>query len=361
MAGNKKKGGGIGKVIACLLLVVIIGLGASWGTGFALTGEANPGNWKKQNSEAVTPNTVAVTNDGQLMESGNVYNMPASGFTFLSARSTSSETTEYVAGGEVTLSAELSNEYINGKIEWSVNFPNPSSAWATGKVADYFISLTPSEDSRQVTLKYLAPFSEQIILTATLQGSESSDTCTIDCLYQVTSIVLSEREYYFEDYVCLSMQGYYNEIGTLKGDYTFKNLYISIDEDFRSQVKNYLKFDIVFKPYVVNSFSELIEPSFDTDEDGFYLETNEQITPALFIEDFDTYDEAHQNAIKYAWYAAQRATNNSNNAYIDYGTNYNYKGTLIQSLEESDISFYVSARQYSNLTPSVTLNKNYVF
>ena len=84
MAGNKKKGGGIGKVIACLLLVVIIGLGASWGTGFALTGEANPGNWKKQNSEAVTPNTVAVTNDGQLMESGNVYNMPASGFTFLS-------------------------------------------------------------------------------------------------------------------------------------------------------------------------------------------------------------------------------------------------------------------------------------
>ena len=51
MAGNKKKGGGIGKVIACLLLVVIIGLGASWGTGFALTGEANPGIGKSKTAK----------------------------------------------------------------------------------------------------------------------------------------------------------------------------------------------------------------------------------------------------------------------------------------------------------------------
>ncbi len=358
MANRKHNRRGIGKVIACLFLIAIIGLGAAWGTGYGLTGEANPGNWTKKPTDKVTAN-VAVSNDGQLMESGSVYNMPA-GFTFLAARSTSSETTEYVLGGEITLTAALSNEYINGMFDWSANFANPAAEWAQGKHTDYYISITPLEDGRKATVKYLAPFAEQIILTATLQGTESSDTCTIDYLYNVKS-VQQFSTWHFTDYVCFSIAVTYNETGTLKGEYSFGKLGISIDNDFCLRIKNYLKFDISFKNYFVASFSELIEPSFDTDEDGFYLETNEEITPTLFIKDFDGYDEAHQNAIKYAWYAANKATNKGNNAYLDFGADYIYKGNLIARIEESDLGCCVNAAQYGNITPSVTLNKNYAF
>lgn len=214
MAKTKRSlGQRVAAVVAVLLVLAVVGLGSAWATGWAITGEVNPSNWKNT-AEATEPRTVAVTNDGQALTNGCTYDMPA-GFTFLSARSVSSETLEYVAGGEITLTAELSNEYINGKFDWSADFANSSSAWAQGKVASYYVGLEPIDGGRQVKLNYLAPFSEQIILTATLQGTESSASCTIDCLFRIKSVQPSTG-WHFTDYVCLGVTPKYVDNGTVK-------------------------------------------------------------------------------------------------------------------------------------------------
>lgn len=356
MAKTKRSlGQRVAAVVAVLLVLAVVGLGSAWATGWAITGEVNPSNWKNT-AEATEPRTVAVTNDGQALTNGCTYDMPA-GFTFLSARSVSSETLEYVAGGEITLTAELSNEYINGKFDWSADFANSSSAWAQGKVASYYVGLEPIDGGRQVKLNYLAPFSEQIILTATLQGTESSASCTIDCLFRIKSVQPSTG-WHFTDYVCLGVTPKYVDNGTVKGELTFHSIYASIDESFQNKVKSFLNFDIDFKGYYANSFDNSV---YDSDENGFYLDTNVEITPTLFIKNYETYDEEHQNAICYAWYAANKATNNSNNATYDFAVDYNYNGQFVEKLEESEIGCCVNAIQYRDLAPSVTLNKNYAF
>lgn len=359
MAKTKKSvAGRVVAAVLCILLLAVAALGGAWGTGYALTGEANPANWKsfKPSGATATHTTVAVSSDGQLMENGKAYEMPA-GFTLLSARSFSSETTEYVAGGEITLTAGLSNEYINGKFDWSADWANPDAEWAQGKVATYYVALEPSEDGKEVTVNYLEPFSEQIIIIATLQGSDSSDSCTIDCLYDV-DIKQVNANGYFEDYVCCDIFTTFGAVGTVKGDVNFKSVGVSIDIDFQERVKNFLNFDIKFKRYTGTGFAES-EISYD--ETGITLDSNTQITPALYIDGFDELDEEHQTAIKYAWYAANKATGNGYNSMLDVECNYNYSGTYIRAVENMEIVFLVSAQQYSDLAPSVTLNKNVVF
>ena len=345
-----------GRAVAAVLALAVAAWGGAWATGYAITGNANPAKWKDKQTTTTTPRTVAISSDGQALTSGCTYDMPK-GLAFLSARSFSSETTEYVAGGEITLTAELSNEYINGRFDWSVDFANPDAEWAQGKVASYYVGLEPIDDGRQVKMKYLAPFSEQIILTATLQDTKNSASCTVDCLYDVLQIE-AICGWHFTDYVCLSETSRLSETGTVKGDFSFASLYCSIEERFQSEVKNFLNFDITFKAYYAAEFENCIP---DNRENGFDMETNVEITPALFIKDFEAYDEEHQTAIKFAWYAANKATDNSNNAYFDFGINYNYNGIFCELLQESDIACCVNAHQYSDLAPSVTLNKNIVF
>lgn len=359
MARTKKKNvvKGILTAFGGIIGILVIACAGAWGGIYAVTGEANPLNWAGlKNPTATTPRTVAISSEGEELKDGEAYAMPA-GFTFLSARSTSSATTEYVAGGEITLTASLSNEYINGKFDWSADFKDPNAEWAQGKVAGYYVALEPSEDGRKVTVKYLAKFSEQIILTATLQGSDSSDSCTIDCLYDVY-IKKVNGNCHFTDYVCFNILTTFGDVGTVKGDVIIESVGISVDIDFQEQLKNFLKFDIKFKRYNGTGFAEN-EVSYD--ETGIYLDSNTFITPALFIEGFDDYDEEHQTAIKYAWYAANKATENGYNSMLDVVCSYSYAGTFIQTVENMEIVLLISAIQYSDLTPSVTLNKNVIF
>ena len=228
---NRQKRGGkvIAIIIAAVLLLAAGGCAGAWGAGFALTGEANPTKWASLKPVELLPRTVAITNEGQALTNGCTYDMPATGFAFLSeARN---NYTEYVADGEITLTAEIDNEYINGKFDWSADFANASSAWAQGKVTSYYVGLEPIDGGRQVKVTYLAPFAEQIVLTATLQGTESSASCTIDCLKTVTLENPDSCGTDIADYI--AFQSYYNYgVGTVEGDFELAYFRLELKQNF---------------------------------------------------------------------------------------------------------------------------------
>lgn len=118
--------------------------------------------------------------DGNEMEPGESYPMPKA-MVFRSA-SAQDET-----GLTLTATVKPDNA-TNQKVDWKVEFMNPSSAWATGKAVTDYVTLTPeAEGSKTATVKCVAPFGEQIKITVTSQENEEfSASCTVDYAAKLT-------------------------------------------------------------------------------------------------------------------------------------------------------------------------------
>lgn len=109
---------------------------------------------------------------------------------------TTSDGTEYESEA-LTITATVSpdNTAENTGLDWSMDFKNPSSAWATGKTLSDYITLTPSGDdyagSKTVSVKCLKPFGEQIIITATSQDNpDVTADCTVDFAQKIDGATL---------------------------------------------------------------------------------------------------------------------------------------------------------------------------
>ena len=352
---------GIATLLAGVMVLGAVGVFSSWVTGWTITGEPNMSKWQQSDSKDkgnTTPRTVAISNNGTKMQDGVEYDMPT-GFAFLSAEA-GSKTEEYAAGGEITLSASLSNEYINGRYDWTTTFKNPESEWAKGKTPDYYVKLEPIDGGRQVKVKYLAKFSEQIILTATLQGTESSDSCTIDCLNAYTLSDVSCEITDFTNEFSIEMSLAWGE-GTVKGNFEFVSVNIIPTESFYTAFKNYLNFDVqenIFNPRGSDSGYK-VHVNYDYISIG-----GPDFEYSSLIKGFDDYDQDHKDAIYYAWWQAYRdlPRNNNNNIQLGLIINYTYSGVIVSDFSESFISgFLTGASCGIGVSPSVTLNKNVTF
>lgn len=69
---------------------------------------------------------------------------------------------------------------IDFSLAWS-----GSADWSSGKEVSAYVTATPAEDTRSVTLTCLAAFGDQIVLTATVSGTNNSATATVDYLRKV--------------------------------------------------------------------------------------------------------------------------------------------------------------------------------
>ena len=376
---NKNRGGGnaaaktknteTAKAVAGLLLVVLLAVAyviTSLALGYASHAGApvwNPLHWGKvntaDNGNSNTTRTIAVSSDGSEIKDGGAYALgcnAVSGITYLSEIRNNQT---YVPDGEIYVTAELSNEYINGAFDWSVEFVNPSAEWAVGKVATYYVSAEPvAGDSSRAKLRYFAPFGEQIILTATLRGTDSSDSCTIDCLKPVTSYQVDHCYIDFDDPSSFGINKIVFGIGTITGNFEFVSGRYALDQNFISDMQSYLKFDLAIN---VAGFSaaDVTWCSSDGKADCGILEYS------MFIENFDNYDEAHKQAIYYAWYTAFKPYRNSANAnaLIDCVFNYAYNGVTIAVIYGNDEPLcQITGDVYGyEVAPNTTLNKNYVF
>ena len=95
-----------------------------------------------------------------------------------------------------TLTVEFNPTIATDKrVTWSIGFANPSSAWASGKDVNDYVTLTPEENNGpSATLECKQAFGEQIIVTVTsMDNSAATDTATVDYARRVTDFALSIR------------------------------------------------------------------------------------------------------------------------------------------------------------------------
>ena len=126
---------------------------------------------------------VVTDGDGNVMESGKVYAMPAN----MVFAATAAEPSDAKDG--ITLKATIDPDTAaNQNVDWSVSFVNPSSSWASGKTVTDYVTVTPTSDgSLTATVQCLKAFGEQIKITVTSRANEyATAECTVDYARRIT-------------------------------------------------------------------------------------------------------------------------------------------------------------------------------
>ena len=164
-----------------LIVVLLIGLIGAW--ILLLKPEETPPEEPPEEPPAVTDE------NGNELESGEVHELPKA-MTFRTAMSLAADTGEQ-SYASVQLHATIKpDEADNKQVDWSVEFNNPTSAWADGKDIDDYMSLTPDSDgSTTATVKCLKDFGEQIKITVTSRDNpEATADCIVDFAKRLVSV-----------------------------------------------------------------------------------------------------------------------------------------------------------------------------
>lgn len=100
-------------------------------------------------------------------------------------------------GETLTITATVSpdDSADNSGLNWSMEFKEPGSVWASGKTLSDYLTLTPSgtdaAGSKTVYVQCLQPFGEQVVITATSQDNpDITASCTADFAQRVESATL---------------------------------------------------------------------------------------------------------------------------------------------------------------------------
>lgn len=336
-----------------LILILALMAGAAYGTGYAITREVNPVEWVKGEAAKASNEIIAYTTEGEPMLSGGSYAMPR-GVIFMSQQKNS----EYAPTGEFIVSATLENDYVNGAFDWSVTAAKP----ADGFTPEYYVQVE-AISATEAKVIYLSPFENQLKLTATLRGTDKSDSCQIDCVKSVELANSAPTPCFsdFEDSYELEQEILFKK-GTVAGDFFAGEMTVTLDGDFVEAVKKYLKFDLnVITTHVEKNMTGTVERP----ENPYIIVTSNKIVDySMFIENFNDYDEAHKEAIYYAWYQSYATLGRDNNAQISFKISYGYAGNAVTLLEGNEELCGISGGCYgSSITPegNVNINTNVIF
>lgn len=139
---------------------------------------------KKEIQAELQPHASVVDGDGNELADGEVHPMPV---RMLFAMSSLAEDTS------VTVEATVKPENATNKaVDWSVKWADDGASWASGKTVTDYVTVTPTEDgSTTATVKNIAAFGEQVIITvASRDNPEASATCNVDYLQRIESATL---------------------------------------------------------------------------------------------------------------------------------------------------------------------------
>ena len=342
-------------LIALILIVIVVA--AAWVAGWQITGKMNPADWfgnNDNNQDQTNSHIIAVTSDGKKLIADNSYAMPRA-MTFVNKSSSYSKSKEF------NVTATLSNQYINGLFDWEVSFVDPTSSWAVGKSAEYYVQVQPITDgSATATVKYFSSFNEPIKVTATLRDTDKSDSCTVDCLknFEMTDCWIDLDDFGFRLEGGCSLDC---TTGTAFADYRVQYIRLCIDSAFEEAIKSYLKFDIEIHSFYFNElFTENLVVEEQSDLHLQLLFMNEHLLSyADFIENFDAFDDEHKEAIKYAWYHAAKDNYVGN---FEFGVEAYVHGVATGITTGFDKFGEISGEaDGKDIQPSVTLNTNVIF
>ena len=179
-------------ILAVLLVLVIaagvVGVGymSDWFTDWTKFEQEQPADEEQGGEEELPP---VVDENGETMESGTVYAMPAR-MLYTSAATTAADGTT-VSSSPITLEATITPDTATDKsVKWSVAFVNPSSEWATGKTVTDYVSISSSGLTCTVTCHQA--FGEQIKITVTSNDNpEATDSCVVDYLKRIEDVTFA--------------------------------------------------------------------------------------------------------------------------------------------------------------------------
>ena len=114
------------------------------------------------------------------------------GIKLMSQELTREEYAEYgvtaLAESAYTLTATITpSDAENQEVDWSVEFVEPSSSWASGKSITDYVTVTPTSDGAlTATVANLGEFGEQIKVTVTSRDNpEAKAECTVDYVQKI--------------------------------------------------------------------------------------------------------------------------------------------------------------------------------
>lgn len=351
-AGTTEKGSGWSKIVAaCIVLLLAAAI-----TVICIFSPSWFGKGKGDNGDNTGAQVIAISDEGDKLYAGGTYTMPKA-MTIVAAAPKSGD---FAPSGEITISATVDNEYINGLFNFECEFPADSPEWANDKEASDYISLTPVSPN-QVKVKLLAPFGAPIEIKATLMNTDSCATCRVDYLQRIEKYSLGTTGNDFGDDIGIEYYNLTYGIGTVRGDIEFVSGWITIRDNFEAAVKSYLNFDVKFKSYSLNKSQDKItirenSGEFEVENMGY----------SAFIVDFDNFDERHKEAIYYAWHTAfisEYTGYGYYNTLIDVYIDYSYHGVSAGSISESEyIGGFISGSSYADgLSPDVNLDGGITF
>lgn len=280
--------------------------------------------------------TYAASSDEEVVASGNT--------ATLTLKLTSSVLSEVVL------------EKVNVPVTWNLEFVNADSTWATGKSVTDYVTVTPNSDfTRTVTLTNLAPFGEQIRLTATLDSdSTMTASCVIDYVKRFGGGL--QEMYCFNDFGddiyaggTIAME---EAVGTVMGELNAYGTYIELDSGFTSLVQSYLKFDVEFSNYAFgdnvassityNSYYKYYAFGVDALNDAGNAVVADY---SHFIRNWNSLTEAQKTAVKYAWWTAYQEY--GDNVTIDLVFDYSYGSKTLGQISGYR-SAYITGESYGD-------------
>lgn len=324
-------------------------------------GTDGPGNNEYPDDIEGEGEITAYASDGRVLRTNGLYAMPETMVILPGA--TASEK-------RFTLTAQLSNEYIQAEYDWVADWVNPNSDWASGEDINEYIKITPTYDgsaSADVTFSgsensEFNRFGEQIKITVSVRNSVMTQpaVCTVDCLRNVTINKAERPVSDIDDELTFTAQLDFN-VGTIVGDISIVKFNISLNSGYLSELSRYLKFNI--EPLRKEVPEENITVRYEAGSNNFYADC--RFNYVDFISDYAEYDEAHKDAIKYAWYHAYMSFKASHPSYEVFTCE--YKIELKQELygNRVDLSgslnrngyFSLTGEKYGKgITPNVLLN-----
>ena len=193
MAKSKtaKKKNALGTIIAGALALVIVGGAAVYGTGFAITGKANPSEWGISGNTTDTDEPKGTPTDGMTVSTYSSDNLRLRAMP-MNASASASVITD--SSYYLTATVEPADAWET-EIVWEVSFKDPSASWAKGKTASSYVSIAPSSDTLNAAVTCLGGFGEQIIVTASSKDNPAAAaTCTCDYVKRAENIVFNFSE-----------------------------------------------------------------------------------------------------------------------------------------------------------------------
>lgn len=167
---------------AAILLLGVFVLAACT-NGFS---DANPYGWFEKETETEDATQADDTSDETTPVTEPAVEIHNTQFMKLAATKTVSETPALMntrAATGITLTATMvPNTATNKAVDWTVEFVNPSSSWASGKKASDYVSVVPTSDGAlTATVSAVSGFGEQIKIVVTARSNpEATAYCLVD-------------------------------------------------------------------------------------------------------------------------------------------------------------------------------------